>query len=217
VTTYVIAGAGTDIGKTYVTCGLIRALRAAGRAVNALKPVVSGYESAAGSDPALLLDALGTPVSEETIAAIAPWRYAAPLALNLAARAEGKRVDYEAILSASRDAMRQAPDTLLIESAGGIMSPLSDNETVLDLITDIDAPAIIVGGTYLGAISHTLTAIVAAQARGVRVAAAPISESADDNVGLAITVKSLKQFAPDIAFVGIARGQTDFSALAKLI
>jgi dethiobiotin synthetase len=212
VTTYVIAGAGTDIGKTYVTCGLIRALRAAGRAVNALKPVVSGYESAAGSDPALLLDALGTPVSEETIAAIAPWRYAAPLALNLAARAEGKRVDYEAILSASRDAMRQAPDTLLIESAGGIMSPLSDNETVLDLITDLDAPAIIVGG-----ISHTLTAIVAAQARGVRVAAAPISESADDNVGLAITVKSLKQFAPDIAFVGIARGQTDFSALAKLI
>lgn len=213
---FVIAGAGTDIGKTYVTCGLIRALRAQGRPVNALKPVVSGYEHAEGSDPALILEALGQPINDETIAAITPWRYAAPLAPNLAARAEGKRVDYEAVVSACRDAIRLAPDTLLIESAGGIMSPLSDSETVLDLIADLGAPALIVGGTYLGAISHTLTAIAAAEARGVRVAAAPISESVE-SAGLEETLHMLKRFAPRIPSVAIKRGQTDFSALAKLV
>jgi dethiobiotin synthetase len=217
MTAYVIAGAGTDIGKTYVTCGLIRALRAQGRAINALKPVLSGYDAPEGSDSARILEALDQPVTDEAVAAMSPWRYAAPLAPNLAARAEGKRVDYEAILSACRDATRLAPDTLLIESAGGIMSPLSDSETMLDLIADLDVPTIIVGGTYLGAISHTLTAIVAAQARGLHIAAAPISESADDNVGLTVTVKTLKHFASNIPFIGIARNQTDFSALAALI
>lgn len=72
-----ITGTGTDIGKTYVTAGLIRALRASGRAVEVLKPVVSGFDPQApdGSDPAVLLEALGMTWSAEALEHISPWQF----------------------------------------------------------------------------------------------------------------------------------------------
>src|SRR5437588_345204 len=85
-----VTATGTDIGKTFVARGLIRALRRQDRAVAALKPVLSGFEpaEAAGSDSGLLLSALGRPVTPEEIARISPWRFAAPLAPDMAAVAE---------------------------------------------------------------------------------------------------------------------------------
>ena len=68
---YFVTSTGTDIGKTFVTAGLIRYLREAGQAVHALKPVVSGYDPSVveTSDPAVLLAALGRPVAADEIAA----------------------------------------------------------------------------------------------------------------------------------------------------
>ena len=67
---YFVTSTGTDIGKTFVTAGLIRYLREAGQPVNALKPVVSGYDSSVveTSDPAVLLKALGRGVAADEIA-----------------------------------------------------------------------------------------------------------------------------------------------------
>ena len=78
---YFVTSTGTDIGKTFVTAGLIRYLRGSGQPIDALKPVVSGYDSSVveTSDPAVLLGALGKPVSAEEIERIAPWRFRAPL------------------------------------------------------------------------------------------------------------------------------------------
>ena len=76
-----VTATGTDIGKTYITAGIIRALIEQGRQAAAIKPVMSGYDAASPepSDAATLLQAMGKPVTPETIAAIAPWRYFAPL------------------------------------------------------------------------------------------------------------------------------------------
>ena len=84
---YFVTSTGTDIGKTFVTAGLIRYLREAGQSVHALKPVVSGYDSSVveTSDPAVLLNALGRAVSADEIEHIAPWRFRAPLAPDIAA------------------------------------------------------------------------------------------------------------------------------------
>jgi dethiobiotin synthetase len=73
MTAYFVTSTGTDIGKTFVTAGLIRYLRGTGQAINALKPVVSGYDSSVveTSDPAVLLGALGRQVSADEIATLA--------------------------------------------------------------------------------------------------------------------------------------------------
>ena len=67
MTAYFVTSTGTDIGKTFITAGLIRVLRAANCKVDALKPVVAGYDSSVveTSDPAVLLRALGRPVSAD--------------------------------------------------------------------------------------------------------------------------------------------------------
>src|SRR5512142_3076249 len=84
---YFITATGTDIGKTFVAEGLARAWRRRGRRVRALKPVMSGYaeSDAAMSDAGRLLDACGEHATTETVAAISPWRFEAPLSPDRAA------------------------------------------------------------------------------------------------------------------------------------
>src|SRR2546423_9159197 len=81
MTAVFITATGTDIGKTFVTAGLIRHIRGAGGAVAAIKPIVSGFDPGAwqGSDPAILLAALGRPVALEEVERISPWRFQAAL------------------------------------------------------------------------------------------------------------------------------------------
>ena len=104
---YFVTSTGTDVGKTFVTAGLIRHLRGAGAAVDALKPVVSGYDSSVveTSDPAVLLKALGKPVSAAEIERIAPWRFRAPLSPDLAAAREQRAIDFTELIAFSRRAV----------------------------------------------------------------------------------------------------------------
>ena len=90
-----VTGTGTAIGKTLVTAALCHELRARGRPVRALKPVLSGYDPADRheSDPGILLASLGEAVTEEAVAAITPWRFSAPLSPDMAAAREGRRLD----------------------------------------------------------------------------------------------------------------------------
>jgi dethiobiotin synthetase len=164
-----ITATGTDVGKTYVTCGLLRALRAEGRPTLALKPVLSGFDpaDAAASDPALLLAAQGLAPTPDAIAAIAPWRFAAPLSPDWAAADEGRRIDYAAVRDFCRAAIA-TPGAVLIEGIGGVMVPLDARRTVLDLMGDLALPVVLVAASSLGTLSHTLCALAVLRARGLQ-------------------------------------------------
>jgi len=97
VTAIFITATGTDVGKTFVAASLIRHLREMGRDVEAIKPIVVGYEpaQAAASDPGVLLAALGLPFSPEAVERISPWRFGAGLSPELAARHEGRDIDVD--------------------------------------------------------------------------------------------------------------------------
>ncbi|MGZ5261748.1 MAG: dethiobiotin synthase, partial [Burkholderiales bacterium] len=129
---YFVTSTGTDIGKTFVTSGLIRYLRESNQPVTAYKPIVSGYDSSVAetSDPAVLLSALGRPVTADEVERIAPWRFRAPISPDLAAAREGRRVDFEKLISFSRAAIAAATGPLFIEGVGGIMVPLDGQRTV---------------------------------------------------------------------------------------
>ena len=194
MSTLFVTATGTEVGKTLVTAALCHELRTAGRAVRALKPVLSGYDPADlhESDPGVLLAGLGEAVSEEAVAAITPWRFAAPLSPDMAAAREGRRLDLAAILSYCRAA---EGDPLLIEGIGGAMVPLDDDHTVLDWISGLGAPALVVAGSYLGTISHTLTTLAAIRGRGVRIAGLVISESPESPVPPAETAETIARHA----------------------
>jgi len=209
-----VAGTGTDIGKTHVACALIRALKARGVVVDAFKPVVSGFDPAdpSSSDPARLANALGDPAA---LPRISPRRYLAPLAPNLAARLEGDVLRIDDLAADCRAALAGDHDLMLVEGAGGVMSPLTDEATNLDLIAALDLPVLLIAGSYLGTISHVLTALVALRARGARVAAIVMSESLDAP-DLVQTADALRAFEREIPIFLAPRAEHwDASDLAE--
>ena len=218
--TLIVTGVGTDIGKTYVSAGLIGALRDNGVAVDAFKPVLSGYDAAQAeaSDAGVLLTALGRPVTPETIEAIAPFRYAAPVSPPLAAAREGRSIRFAEVAGACRERMADAGRALLlIEGAGGVMSPLSDGATVLDLIEALAVPVLLVTGTYLGAISHTLTAVEVMRRRGVTIRAVVVNESAEPGATLEETHEALRVLAGGVPVLTVARDGEVPEDLLRLI
>jgi len=209
-----VAGAGTDVGKTFVAAQLIRALIARGVVVEALKPVVSGFDPAdwAMSDPGQLLAALGRPPDDQTLTAISPWRYAAPLSPDMAARLEGRAVDCAAVIAWCRERLAARPDALtLVEGAGGVMSPVDENTTGLDLMAGVGAPVLLVGGSYLGAISHTLTAIEALRARRLVLKVVVVSESPAAGTPFAETIAAIGRLSGFSPIVAAPRGMGDLA------
>ena len=199
-----IAGAGTDVGKTDATARLIRRLRAAGRRVRALKPVASGVAAIsapefATSDTAVLLDASGLPVTPGTVEACTPWRFSAPLSPDMAAAAEGRALPSADVIGWCRERLAEtdAETIVLIEGVGGVMSPMADDALNLDWIRALRLSTVLVGGSYLGAISHMLTARETLRADGVAVRALVLNETAGSSVPFGETLKTLRRFSTD--------------------
>lgn len=212
-----VAGTGTDIGKTHVACALIRAALARGLTADAFKPVVSGFDpdDVAASDPARLAAALDEP---DALPRISPRRYRAPLAPNLAARLEGDTLRLaDLITDCEARLARPDRDLLLIEGAGGVMSPLTDDATNLDLMVALGLPILLVAGSYLGTISHVLTALEVLRSRSLTVAAIVMSESLDAP-DLAQTADMLRAFESRTPLVLAPRSESwDARALAETV
>jgi len=216
-----ITATGTDIGKTFVASGLIRALRARGIAVSALKPIVSGFDEAqpAGSDPALLLAALAKPLDTAELDAISPWRFKAPLSPDMAARKEARHIDFEDVKTYCESRIAETGDLVIIEGVGGIMVPLNERFTTLDLMLHLALPVILVSGSYLGAISHLLSALDVLKKHDLCPCSIVINESENSQVTMADTRETLSHFCGDIPLIEIARrpaGSSSESGFAQL-
>jgi len=211
-----ISATGTDIGKSYVAAGLVRQARGP---VSAIKPVVSGFypKDTALSDPALLLQAMGRDVTLAAIEKISPWRFLAPLSPDMAARREGEAIEFKALVRFCRDALGNAAGPCLIEGVGGVMVPLDRHHTVLDWMAALDLPVILVAGTYLGTISHILTAVACLGQRRLKVAALILNQSPAPAVRGEDLIETLSGFLPDMPIVPIARGAEDFGAVLKVL
>jgi dethiobiotin synthetase len=205
VTAIFITATGPDVGKTLVVAALIRHLRAMGHAVDAIKPIVSGYEpaQAAASDPGTLIAALGLPFSPESIERTSPWRFRAALSPDLAARLEGRNIDVDAVIAYCKTAIDRRSDILLIEGVGGIMEPLDQHRTVLDVMMALRLPLILVTGSYRGALSHTLTALDSLFRRDMSVLATIVSETAGSKVALDDIVAAISRFTEPV--IGLPR------------
>ncbi|HWP27737.1 MAG TPA: dethiobiotin synthase [Xanthobacteraceae bacterium] len=206
-----VTATGTEIGKTHVACALIRHLRARGQAVDALKPLVTGFEPAnvEASDPGRLLAALGRPVTAEEIARIAPWRFTAPLAPDLAARREGRAVVFDELVAFSRSRLQHFQGTLLIEGIGGIMVPLDGRHTVLDWMVALRLPLLLVTGSYLGSISHTLACIDVLQRRDLPILALIVNETPGATVTMGDAIDCLSRYVGALPLLSMRQQEHD--------
>lgn len=213
-----VTATGTDVGKTYLTCALIREARRTGTAVGAFKPVISGFSEAQAhaSDTGRILEALGRACDRDAVRALSPWRFAAALSAEMAAEREGRVVPFDDVAAFCKTAAAATKGLCLIEGVGGLMSPIDARRTNLDLIVASGARPLLVAGSYLGTISHTLTALAALGAARVEPIAVVISESIDSPVPMSELIARLAAFTK-VSLYAIGRGEDAPRALVDLI
>ena len=150
---FFITGTDTGIGKTTLMVLLLKSLRRKGIHAGGLKPICSG-----GRDDAKMI--LAATDSGLSLDEINPWHFRAAIAPSLAARQEGKRVKLAQVISRIR-AMQKRFDVLLVEGAGGLLSPFGENFDSRDVIQALRAVPVIVAPNRLGVVNHVLLTLEA--------------------------------------------------------
>jgi dethiobiotin synthetase len=149
----IITGTDTGVGKTVLAVLLVRFLRECGLNAAALKPICSGGRADARKIFAAMEGAL-------SLDEINPWHFRAAIAPMLAARRENRKVRLTQILAHVR-ALQSRFELLLVEGAGGLLSPLGENFNSRNLILALRATPLIVAPDQLGAVNHLLLSLEA--------------------------------------------------------
>lgn len=165
-----ITGTDTGVGKTAVTCAIACALRQEGLRVGVCKPIASGCrhdrEGLVSEDTEALAHFADCRLPLE---AINPVRYAEPLAPAAAVEASGRCVAWGEIADCLERIDREH-DVVLVEGVGGVLVPLDESVTVLDLAKTLGYPVLTVAHAGLGTLNHTALTLSALQGDGCRVA-----------------------------------------------
>jgi dethiobiotin synthetase len=191
---FFITGTDTGIGKTFVACGIAASLKDKGINLGVMKPVETGCPKEGGIlqplDSLLLREAAGV---DDELDIINPYRFSLPAAPSIATRMEGIEVSFDRI-KRSFNILSKKYDLVLVESIGGLMVPLNEREMVTDLIRTLNIPAIIVTGTKLGTINHTLLTLGCAERHGIEVAGIIFNQSSHYDVIQEGLVDEIRRF-----------------------
>ena len=157
-----VTGTDTEIGKTYVGCLIVKSLCAAGYRVGVYKPsasdCVSDGKSLVSEDAVALWEASGKHGKLENVC---PQTFKVALTPHLAAKAEGKRLDPE-LLRSGISKWADECDIVVVEGAGGLMTPISEDEFFADLAIDFEYPLVVVAPNVLGVINQSLQTMITA-------------------------------------------------------
>ncbi len=147
----IVAGIGTEIGKTVVSAVLVEALQA-----DYWKPIQSGGLDDSDTDAVKRL--IHNPVSRFHPEA---YRFTQPMSPHAAAAIDNVTIDLDRIN------VPETANALVIELAGGLMVPLNDHKLNIDLVEELGLPVVLVSKNYLGSINHTLLSVDACKRRNI--------------------------------------------------
>lgn len=194
---YFIAGTDTDVGKTLVACGILRAAAARGLKTLAIKPVAAGADlteqGLRNTDALMLIDAMTESLPYEQVN---PVLLAPPIAPHIAAEQAGRRLSVSQLAGFCRGVMMRKVDMVLIEGAGGWRVPLNQREMLSGLAVELQTPVVLVVGMKLGCISHALLTAEAIRADGL-VLAGWVANQIDPNMAcFDENLATLRNFLP---------------------
>ena len=209
---FFITSTGTNIGKTYLTELIINRCNELDIKVNAIKPIISGFNLSKyeESDTGIILKALNK--NKNYINEISPWRFEASISPDTASNIENKKINFFELEKFCKNKIyefSQRDGYFLIEGVGGTMVPINDKKTILDLIKSLKIPVILVIGSYLGSISHTLNAVQNLTNNNIKISSIVISQSTNEDVGEDLTKSSLTKHIKKIPIYFISRSQNN--------
>lgn len=165
-----VTGTDTEVGKTHISAALLHWCTSQGWRSAGFKPVAAGLEQADGhwinADVQALRLAGSVPLTD---AEVGPCQFKAACAPHLAAAMEGRSIDFDALLRATRQLALRS-DALVVEGVGGFVVPLGGERDTADLAQALGFPVVLVVGLRLGCLNHALLTAESVQARGLRLA-----------------------------------------------
>lgn len=187
----VVTGTDTEIGKTMVCAGLARKLSDRGIEVRAVKPVESGIDELEPEQRDGVVLARAARQEEPRRALVELSR---PLAPPEAADIDGVTLEMEAWTRRIRDIAYDA-DVVLVEGAGGLLSPLTWTRSARDLAVELEAPALVVAPNVLGVLNHTLMTLEVLEASSVDLAGVCFSAPAERDEASEHNFDTLRRFS----------------------
>lgn len=185
---YIVLGIGTDIGKTFFVESICRNFPN----FYAIKPLISGFEDPKNSDSGKILQSLNLEINIKNLEEISPWRFEKAVSPNFISN-----IDFNEIVVFCKNKIEYCNKnnlSLLIEGVGGVMSPINKRNNFLDVAEILQLPIILVTTNYLGAISHTLTAIKAIELQNLKIAKIIANNHLNMPVSMKEFIDCLKDF-----------------------
>ncbi|NNF96315.1 MAG: dethiobiotin synthase [Halobacteria archaeon] len=166
---FFITGTDTNVGKTWVTAGLLHAFNEQGLRTIAMKPVASGCETIDGqlrnADAECLMKHMNTAADYQEVN---PYSFEPAIAPHIAAKQAGENIDLEKIQQTAEQLARRA-DVILVEGVGGWAVPLNETQAVADLAVKLQLPVIMVVSIRLGCLNHALLSAQSIRASGLSI------------------------------------------------
>lgn len=160
---YFVTGTDTGVGKTTISCALLRAFAAQGKKAVGMKPVVAGSENDQWYDVEQLIAASNIHAEREYVN---PYAFHPPISPHIAAQKTGVDIDF-AVIQRAYQALSSQADIVIVEGAGGFLVPLNARQTGADLARALNLPVILVVGMRLGCLNHALLTAQAIHASGL--------------------------------------------------
>lgn len=189
-----ITGTDTEIGKTVVSCGIVRGLGASGYRVAAYKPVASGCtltpDGLRNEDALALMAASNVALPYSSVN---PWAFEPPIAPHIAAAEQGVSIEPDVFAESMQDI---EADYAIVEGVGGWCVPLSADSMLADLARACSDAVILVVGMRLGCINHALLSAAAIVADNIPLAGWIANHIDDDMLHQADNLEALKRRLP---------------------
>jgi dethiobiotin synthetase len=206
---YLITGTDTGVGKTFITCGLIRAVRALGKQCVGMKPFCTGdledVEKIAAANGYLLAQHRVNPI----------W-FRAPLAPYAAAMVENRVIDIQGVKEAYTELAKEY-ESVVIEGAGGLLVPILGHYDFRDLAVEWGLGIVLVVANRLGALNHALLSIEAIRTRGLPLKAVILNDTDEiDSLARQTNPGMLAHLLP-IPPICLAYGQTNFTEVIRAL
>lgn len=165
-----ISGIDTNIGKTFATGILARALAEKGKKVITQKMIQTGCTDTS-EDIEMHRQLQGIPFTDEDkIGLTCPYIFTYPCSPHMAAARDGRTIDVATIAEATRK-LQEKYEYVLLEGAGGLMVPNDFNTLAIDYVKEQNYPVVLVTSGKLGSINHTLLSLFACKQYGIEVKA----------------------------------------------
>lgn len=201
-----ITGTDTDVGKTYVTCLLLHALKKAGRRAAGFKPFCCGDRE----DSVALLGASGGGL---TLDEVNPVWLKTPASPYAAALIENRLLDIERVLDAFRE-LTHAVEDVLVEGVGGWEVPLAPRYSAADFAESLSLPVVVVVNNKLGALNHTLLTVKNIESRGLKCRGLVLNHVRDERDPASISHRRILEDMLEVPVLGeVMHGETDGAEL----